>query len=243
MADTEAHRRKPIAFVGVLFGLLLLVVVWQVGPLDAAAHLQQAVAGLRGIAARYNPLVAVVLFAVASALAVPLIFLTIVSIVALGPLVGAATTLLGGSIGAAASFGLGRRLGADALRQLAGTRVNRISTALGQRGILAAIAMRLIPIAPFAVVNMVAGASHIRLRDFLVGSLLGMLPATTVVALFVDQVAAHLERPERSGAALLALAVGLIVAGALLMCRFWRKKHGRTACSGDTLETPQPPPG
>ena len=37
------------------------------------------------------------------------------------------------------------------------------------------ITLRIVPVAPFTVVNLVAGASHISFRDFALGTLLGML--------------------------------------------------------------------
>jgi phospholipase D1/2 len=40
----------------------------------------------------------------------------------------------------------------------------------------AIVAVRIVPVAPFAVINLFTGASHIRLRDYLIGTLLGMIP-------------------------------------------------------------------
>ena len=62
------------------------------------------------------------------------------------------------------------------MRRFAGRRVNAVSRRLSQHGLWAMTLLRLLPIAPFSVVNLVAGASEMRLRDFLLGSLLGMLP-------------------------------------------------------------------
>ena len=52
------------------------------------------------------------------------------------------------------------------------------------------------PVAPFTVINLVAGASHIRFRDFALGTLLGMAPGVLALTVFSDQVVAAIASPE-----------------------------------------------
>lgn len=213
--DVHSHlRRRLIAFVLILFALLLLTLAWNWGPLRAGLDIPQVVAALRRSGEHTGMAVAIAAFTVASILAVPLIFLTLVSLIALGPILGSLTILAGGTLGSAVSFMLGKQLGAEALRHLAGERINRISEQLGRRGILAAAALRLVPIAPFAIVNMVAGTSHIHLRHFLIGSALGMTPGTVFFALFLEQLADAFERPGPASLMLLLATLVLIVVGA-----------------------------
>ncbi len=47
-----------------------------------------------------------------------------------------------------------------------------------RQGVLAIAAIRMVPIAPFTLVNMVAGASGIKLLDYVAGTLLGSAPRT-----------------------------------------------------------------
>lgn len=212
--DGHAHlRRRLCAFGLVLLVLLLLTLLWNWGPLRAGLDIPQVVAALRQAGERYGVFAAIAAFALASILAVPLVFLTLVSLVALGSVYGALTILAGGALGSAVSFSLGKRLGAEVLRQLAGERIRRISERFGRSGILAAAALRLVPIAPFAIVNMVAGASHIRLRDFLIGSAIGMTPGTLFFALFIEQTVEVFERPGPASLILLVATFILIVVG------------------------------
>lgn len=83
--------------------------------------------------------------------------------------------------------------------------------------------MRLVPLAPFAILNMIAGSSHIRLRDFLIGSTLGMIPATTFMALFVDRLLAAVLTPSADSLVLVGLTLALIVGGAWLARRWGGK--------------------
>lgn len=122
----------------------------------------------------------------ASIAAVPLGLIIAVVALLFGPLLGALLTLSGATIGAAISYGLGSYLGHDALCRFAGDRVNRYSRQLGKRGILAVIVIRLLPIAPFAIVNMVAGTTHVRWRDFLLGTVIGMIPGVILIGYSVE---------------------------------------------------------
>jgi hypothetical protein len=58
----------------------------------------------------------------------------------------------------------------------------------------------MLPIAPFSIVNVVAGASHIRWSDFLLGTVIGLAPGITTLTFFVDRAIAAIREPaqERS---------------------------------------------
>ena len=70
-------------------------------------------------------------------------------------------------------------------------------------------AVRIVPAAPFAVEGFVAGNIGIKLRDFLLGTFLGMLPGTLTTTVFGDQIQTALEDPSRIN--------WWLVAGVLLM--------------------------
>ncbi|NUS20534.1 MAG: TVP38/TMEM64 family protein, partial [Mesorhizobium sp.] len=74
------------------------------------------------------------------------------------------------------------------------------------KGSLAVVVIRLIPIAPFSLVNLVAGASTLPLRDFLIGTLLGMMPGILAMAVLGAQIADLARNASWSNVLLLALA-------------------------------------
>jgi len=102
-----------------------------------------------------------------------------------------------------------------------------LSQRLAQRGLLAVIAVRMVPVAPFAIVNMIAGASHIRLQDLLLGTLLGMTPGTLAMAVFVDQIIEAMKRPSQTRLALLLASLALIGVG-LWYARRWARRASDT---------------
>ena len=63
-----------------------------------------------------------------------------------------------------------------------------------RNGTLAVFLLRKIPV-PFLIANVVAGASRVRYRDFVVGTLLGMTAVVVGLAGFGYQLANLLQRP------------------------------------------------
>ena len=213
-------RRKLYLLAFALAALIALAAAWAWTPMRAWLDVDLVVTSLQRFGRAFGPVAAVCGFALALTVAVPLVFLTLVALVAFGPLAGFACAMAGALVGAAASYGIGWFLGRDVVRRLAGERINRLSQRLARRGVLAVIAVRLVPVAPFAVVNMVAGASHIRLRDLLLGTAIGMTPATLAMVLFVDQITDALRQPTPLTFALAGLTVVLVVAGGWAMQRW-----------------------
>ncbi|WP_256729896.1 TVP38/TMEM64 family protein, partial [Burkholderia pseudomallei] len=89
---------------------------------------------------------------------------------------------------------------------------NPAARRVGRRGVVAMAVLRLLPIAPFTVVNLVAGASSIGFRDYLVGTALGMLPGIVLTVTFAHQLSAALVHPTPAAFAWLA-AIGLAFVG------------------------------
>jgi uncharacterized membrane protein YdjX (TVP38/TMEM64 family) len=69
------------------------------------------------------------------------------------------------------------------------------------------------------VVNVVAGASHIGLRDFLLGTLIGLLPGVLGIVVFVDRLVESVRHPGVMTFALLAIVAGLLGGSAVLLQR------------------------
>ena len=67
--------------------------------------------------------------------------------------------------------------------------------------------VRNLPVAPFTVINVLAGASAIRFRDYLVGTALGMGPGVAAVTLLGDRLKGVLESPTFANVGLLTLAI------------------------------------
>jgi uncharacterized membrane protein YdjX (TVP38/TMEM64 family) len=103
--------------------------------------------------------------------------------------------------------------------------MQRIANIVKRRGLLAVTIIRLVPVAPFPVVNMVMGALRIRLRHFVLGTMLGMLPGMLAATVLSDQLAAALEDPTTVNWWLIAGAVLLLLTLAYFGQRWLRRSH------------------
>jgi phospholipase D1/2 len=77
----------------------------------------------------------------------------------------------------------------------------------------------LFPSPPFAVVNMVAGACQIRLRDFSLATALGMIPGIAIIVVLEDQLGRTLRDPTIG---IVALLTGLAIVFGGLGVMFYR---------------------
>lgn len=171
-----------------------------------------------------TPVLVVLSYVVAGFAVVPITLLFVATVAVFGPWLGMAYGLIGGELSALACFGVGQALGSGVVRRLAGSRVNRISRRLSERGILTMITLRIVPVAPFSVVNVIAGISDIRLRDFAIGNFLGMLPGVIGIAFVTDRALASLRDP--SPRTIVGAILVLVVAGgALAMTRRWLQRR------------------
>lgn len=215
-----ALRLRLLILALILLILVGLAISWSWSPLRQWLDIAVIVDALKWYGQAFGPVLATLGFAAALTLAVPLTFLTLVTLVAFGPIQGFFISIAAAALGAAVTFLLGKILGHEIVRRLGGTRVNLVSERLSRRGILAVVAVRMVPVAPFAIVNMIAGATHLSLRDMLLGTVVGMTPGTLLMMFFVDQIVDAIKRP---GIAAFAIAVGLIllIVGGIFGLRKW----------------------
>jgi uncharacterized membrane protein YdjX (TVP38/TMEM64 family) len=143
---------------------------------------------------------------------------------AFGPLLGFVYGLVGSLVAAAVVFGLGRVTGRDLVRRFAGRRINAVSRRLNRHGLWAMTLLRLLPVAPFSLVNLVAGASEIRFRDFMLGSVFGIAPGAVLMTLFGDRLGAWLRRPDAANLAILG-GVTLAAVALAVALRHWSRRR------------------
>lgn len=223
-----ASRRiaTGLAILG-LFATLALA--WRWTPLSGWLNLDNLTAlGARVSASPLAPAWILGVYVLAAIVAVPITLVIFVTVLVFGPLEGWMYALSGVLIGALVTYGIGHWLGRDTVRRLAGSRLNKLSKRLAKHGILAIFAVRIVPVAPFTVINLVAGASHIRLRDYIIGTVLGMVPGISALTLFSDRLAHALRAPSGTTLALLIAALLAIGVGTVFLHRWLTRRVGAT---------------
>jgi phospholipase D1/2 len=176
----------------------------------------------------WAPLLLILAYTPASYAMFPRWLITMVAVIAFGPWMGFLYGLCGMLVAGLASFLPGRLVRRDTVRRLAGPRLNRLSAALYHRGALAVAVVRLLPIAPFVVVNLVMGAMRIRLRDFILGSLVGVLPGMLAATVLSEQVSHLLAEPSEINGWLVAVAAALLISLVYVAQRWLRRLDRET---------------
>jgi phosphatidylserine/phosphatidylglycerophosphate/cardiolipin synthase-like enzyme/uncharacterized membrane protein YdjX (TVP38/TMEM64 family) len=235
VADDEKQpaRRSLIALASVLIVALLIAATWRWTPLSEWIDLKAGIDRLGSLRGAWTaPLVVTVIYIVAGLMIFPVTLLIVATGVAFGATYGFAYALLGAELSALVTYAIGQYLGHDAVRSLSNRWVSRVSRRLAQQGLLAIITLRVVPVAPFSVINLVAGASHIRFRDFALGTLLGMAPGILALTVFSDQVVAAIAAPETVRLASLLLLAIVIGAGTWWLSRWLLRRQRRGSNSG-----------
>jgi phospholipase D1/2 len=197
----------------VLLALLALPAAWRWTPLGEWINFETITAWQQSVkgdpAAPYLVAAAYVL---GSLVFFPVTILTVATVLTFGPAAGNTYALVGWLLSASVGYGIGRVLGRELLHKMAGPRLDRLIRQAELHGIVAVLTMRLLPVAPFTLVNLFVGASYIRFRDFIFASMLGRIPGIVALTLVGVQFENALRAPGVRNFALL----GLIVLLALL---------------------------
>ena len=172
--------------------------------------------GIRSVTANSGwaaPVVFTLLFAAFTLVPAPATVMGVAAGVLFGLPVGLATTMVAVAAGALAGFALSRALGRELVSGLGNERLRRLDQRLGRSGFWTVAGGRLLPVIPFPMLSYACGLTAIRTRDYLAGTVLGVLPSAVV---FVT-IGAYGADPGRwqflvAVAGLLVLVAGMVVA-------------------------------
>ncbi|ATJ81637.1 TVP38/TMEM64 family protein [Halomonas beimenensis] len=214
----------------VLIALLALGGMWQWLAMQDLLTLDSLMALARGsVAWRDAPwavLVVMAIYAGASLVMFPLSLLVALTGLLFGPWWGFGHALAGTLAASVLTWWVGRRLGRDALMRHGGKHLKGLSRYLAGRGIRTMTLVNLLPLAPFTLTNMMAGAFHLRFRDYMIGSTLGIIPGLAGVTLLGSQLGelATAESRQEVVFSLLGLLAGL---GLLYGLKRWAERRRR----------------
>lgn len=178
--------RRTLFRVAVLLLLAAAVVGIYLSPLReqfTRDNVRAFVEHLRGL--WYGPAVFILAFMLACVLALPASVFVLAAGFIWGWALGGLYSVIGGLLGAIASFYVGRFVGEGMLEKFG--RVGRaVARQVDHASFSSLLALRFIPGIPFAVLNYGAGVAGVRVRDFLGSTLVGIIPSMLVFAYCAD---------------------------------------------------------
>jgi phosphatidylserine/phosphatidylglycerophosphate/cardiolipin synthase-like enzyme/uncharacterized membrane protein YdjX (TVP38/TMEM64 family) len=224
-ARTRFRRLAMLAAAaGVLLGLMLL---WHFTPLADVIAPGTLVPRLDSVAGEpWAPFALLAAFVVGGFLVFPVTILIALTAMTFGPWQGLAYAAVGSLLSAGLTYQAGRMGSRRWLRGLMGPRIEKVSRRLGKQGVLSVLILRLVPVAPFTFINLIAGASQIRFRDFLIGTVLGMAPGIVIMTVLGDRLRQLWQDPSWTQMGLLGVVVVFWFAVSLAVQRAVSRRRG-----------------
>jgi len=175
-------RGRLLALGSLAFVVLAVALAWS-SPLVAQLASREYVESLLMplVNSAWAPFWVIAIYVGAGLLAFPVLILIVGTAATFGPWLGFVYALLGVTVSALTTFAIGASIGQNAVRSALGSRWHKVRSAVDHRGVLALAAVRLVPVAPFSLINLIAGACSVSVFDYLAGTLLGMLPGLIAI--------------------------------------------------------------
>ena len=191
-----------------LFIAAAAVVLWRYTPLAEWASPERVAEWMERVrTSPWAPVIVVGAFIVGGFIMFPLTLLITATAVVFSPAIAIILSLAGSIANAFALYLVGHRLMRNTMTHAFGSYVEKLRRALDRSGVIAVATVRMVPIAPFTLVNLAAGAIDVRLRDYLLGTILGLLPGTIALTAFGHQIRAIIDNPTPMNVGLLVAAV------------------------------------
>jgi uncharacterized membrane protein YdjX (TVP38/TMEM64 family) len=177
------------------------------------------------------PLAYVVLYGAITALSVPgAALLSVTGGFLFGTVLGGIAALLGASIGATIVFLIARSSLGALLERRASPRLQKLDAGFRANAASYLLVLRLVPLFPFWLVNIVAGLFGVPLKTFVLCSLVGMMPATFILASLGAGLGVLLDRGQAPDLSILFAPrvllplLGLAALALLPALRRWRRR-------------------
>jgi phosphatidylserine/phosphatidylglycerophosphate/cardiolipin synthase-like enzyme/uncharacterized membrane protein YdjX (TVP38/TMEM64 family) len=196
--------------------IVLLMLAWRLTPLAELTNPSTVKEWFSDIAANpAAPAIVLAVFVIGGLLVFPVTLLIAATAATFGPWLGFGYAAAGAAASAAVTYGVGALIGRETIENVLGPRLNRIRRGITRHGVLAIAAVRMVPVAPFTVVNLAAGASRIPFIDYMLGTILGMLPGLVLMSALGYQIFNVLTAPTPLNVSLFVLAVAVWIGASL----------------------------
>lgn len=135
------------------------------------------------------PIIYIIMFTFVPLTLFPDSVLAIAGGMCFGLLWGSIYTMIGALCGGTLSFYISRLIGKNFIKNVFKKDLGNLSSHIEEKGFLIVLLLRLIPLFPFDVISYSAGLSNIKYKDFLLATILGIIPGVFVFTNLGDKAA------------------------------------------------------
>ena len=230
--DSELLATLALPAVLLVASVVLFLVGRDIFGINSQADVEALIESFR--TSLWAPFVVLAVFTLVGLTGFPQFMLMAAVVVIFGPMLGFVYAWLATVFSAYAGFIIGHYMGHKILQKYGGERMNRLSQMLGDNGIFASIMVRVVPTAPFAVVNLVSGASHISWIQFAIGTLIGVVPKAALIAYIGKGLGDVFTSGDPLDLLVIAVVIGVwIFAGVWLQKMMKKSRNGPNAASSN----------
>jgi len=239
-ARRHFRDRKLITIIAtVCVVVILAIVLWRFTPVAQFVDPERLAGRLEDLQQKpWAPFAFAAAFPVLGLVVFPVTALSALVAFLFPPHIAIAVSFSGIMMSAALLHWLGTRF-EKTVRASLGPAMTRVDEALSDHGIVTIATIRMIPLAPFTFVNLVAGALGVPFRDYMLGTALGLTPGMIIMSLFGRQARQFWHHPSVSGV-LIGLGFAVLWLGLTFVLQRWaRKRNGgrsRQRPSGRAVE-------
>lgn len=226
----HSGRKRFIGFAAMVLMLIFFAALWRWSPLADyldAAKIVEELQALRSY--QMAPVIILSMFVVGGLIVFPVLLLIVITSILFEPLTAFILAMSGSLMSALVIYWIGYALGRDFVRNFAGKRINRLSKRLARQGLLTIIVLRVIPVAPYSIINLLAGASHIVFRDFMLGTIIGMFPGIFAITVFTESLKHFILEPNIVNVAILVGTLILVFGILIWLTRIAKKASAKPA--------------
>lgn len=228
----KAPKRKLLTWVLIACAIAAgLTLVWRFTPLAQVLQPEHLADRLESVEkVKWAPFAFVAAYVLGGLVMFPVTVLSAATAIVFPPLIAVSVSFSGIMMSAALLHWLGTRFIKGRLRKSLDGTIDRVDKAMSDRGIVTIATIRMIPLAPFTLVNLAAGAVGVRFRDYMLGTAVGLAPGVSVICIFGRQVRAFWHDPNPK-TVILIVTIGIVWIGMSLLLQRWisHRRHATAA--------------
>jgi uncharacterized membrane protein YdjX (TVP38/TMEM64 family) len=218
--DARAWRAVAISIAMAVVALAILII----GRLFYAEEIEAFINGTLGEARRghWGLLATILVFVLTAYVGAPQIVLIGACVVAFGPELGFWNAWIATICSGATTYFTGRLTSAETQKRFGGATGGRFTRFMCKNGFLASLIVRMVPTAPFVVVNMAFAAARVNFWAYIAGLALGVLPKTVLIAFAGDSIMDALQGEFLAALVMAVLAIALWLVIVVIVRRWLR---------------------
>lgn len=226
-----ALRKKLWIAVGLVVTVVVaMTLAWRFTALHELVTIENVVDWIETFSGKWwAPVVIVLLYTPAALILFPRALLTLAAAMVFGPVQGFVLAMTGVLLSAWILQFAGRFVEEGTVKRIAGKRIEPLKKLLQKQGFMAIAAVGFLPVAPFSVEMIVAGALRIPLFQLLLGVALAHLPGTVFTTLLGDQAVAALTHGREVNRAVIVGVVLAFIALGFWTRRYWQRIQAQVA--------------